>query len=231
MRSNGSEWIGVSAAMERTGLSQCFLYKLADEGEVECYRLGRGVGHRRFNVPSLEAYIKSGRVAPAKQEEPSEGIKRNYIYTRVSSKKQEDDLKRQVECLKGEWGLKCPNVPYDLLSDISSGINFKRKGLSTLLDSCFQQSIGTVMVAHKDRLSRWGFDLLKLVIERNGGKLIVVDDDNHGKSTEQELAEDLLPIVHIYSCRNMGRRKYAKREATKISKTETETESSSEEEA
>ena len=93
------------------------------------------------------------------------------------------------------------------ISDIASGINFKRKGLQTILDSCIQGVIGEVIVAHRDRLSRFGFDLIKLIIEKAGGTITVIDDTQH-KSTEQELAEDLLSIIHIYSCKQMGKRSY-----------------------
>ena len=93
------------------------------------------------------------------------------------------------------------------MSDIASGINFNRKGLQTILDSCIQGTIGEVVIAHRDRLSRFGFDLIKIIIEKAGGKITILDDENN-KSTEQELAEDLLSIIHIYSCRQMGRRSY-----------------------
>ena len=96
---------------------------------------------------------------------------------------------------------------YKLISDIGSGINFKRQGLITILDSCLQNNIGEVVIAHKDRLSRFGFDLIKLIIEKAGGKITIINDEQN-KSTEQELAEDLLSIIHIYSCRQMGKRKY-----------------------
>jgi predicted site-specific integrase-resolvase len=131
----------------------------------------------------------------------------NYIYTRVSSRKQSDDLERQIEFIKSQKPEY--NTSYKLISDIGSGINFKRQGLITILESCLQNNIGEVVIAHKDRLSRFGFDLIKLIIEKAGGKITIINDEQN-KSTEQELAEDLLSIIHIYSCRQMGKRKYTK---------------------
>ena len=128
----------------------------------------------------------------------------NFIYTRVSSKKQMDDLSRQIIYIQSKH---TQYTSYTTLSDIGSGINFKRKGLQTILDSCLQGLIGEVVIAHRDRLSRFGFELIKCFITKAGGTITVLDDDGH-KSTEQELAEDLLSIVHIYSCKQMGKRSY-----------------------
>lgn len=73
-----------------------------------------------------------------------------------------------------------------------------------------QGNIGTVVVAHRDRLCRFGFELIEQVVQLGGGRIIVDDDSDQHKSSEQELAEDLLSIVHIYSCRQMGKRRYTK---------------------
>ena len=82
------------------------------------------------------------------------------------------------------------------------------------MDSCLQGTIGEIVIAHRDRLSRFGFDLFKLIIQKAGGNIIVLDDEKN-KSTEQELAEDLLSIIHIYSCKQMGKRKYKTQEHSK----------------
>ena len=115
-----------------------------------------------------------------------------------------DNLSRQIEFVKSKH---LGYASYEFISDIASGINFKRKGLSTILDACLQGNVGEIVVAHRDRLCRFGFDLLKLIVEKQGGKITVINDDIH-KSTEQELSEDLLSIIHIYSCRQMGKRSY-----------------------
>ena len=104
---------------------------------------------------------------------------------------------------------------YTIISDIGSGINFKREGLSKILDSCMQRNIGNIIIAHRDRLSRFGFDLINIIVQKAGGKIIVIDDERD-KSSEQELSEDLLSIIHIYSCRQMGRRKYKNKNKSKI---------------
>lgn len=143
--------------------------------------------------------------------------KENFLYCRVSSKKQMDDLERQKQFLQSLY------PKYKLVTDCASGINWKRKGLQSILESAMQGRIGDVVVAHKDRLCRFGFELIKFIIESNKGRIIVLDEETN-KSTEQELAEDLLSIIHIYSCRQMGKRRYTKKQ-----KNSTQSESETEE--
>ena len=192
------DYISILEASKITGLSIQTIRKLGDKKEIKCFKTPSG--HRRFNKQDLEKFCDSNTI----NEEKSENTQVNYIYTRVSSKKQLDDLSRQIKYIQQQ---KPEYSSYISISDIASGINFKRKGLQTILDSCIQGIIGEVIVAHRDRLSRFGFDLIKLIIEKAGGTITVIDDTQH-KSTEQELAEDLLSIIHIYSCRQMGKRSY-----------------------
>lgn len=128
--------------------------------------------------------------------------KEKIIYCRVSSKKQMDDMERQKEFLQSLY------PEHKLVTDCASGINWKRKGLQSILESSMQGNLQEVVVAHKDRLARFGFDLIRFIIESNKGRIVVLDEETN-KSTEQELAEDLLSIVHIYSCRQMGKGRYA----------------------
>jgi len=121
-------------------------------------------------------------------------------YCRVSSYKQKDDLVRQVNYMREQY----PGAK--IVKDIGSGLNFRRKGLKALLESSMHGAKQTVIVAHRDRLGRFGFDLLKWIIERTGGELVVLDKTEH--SPEQELTKDLLSILHVFSCRLHGLRSY-----------------------
>ena len=180
------------------GIHPQTLRKLGDQQKIKCYRTI--TGQRKFNRLCLEKMC-NGIYYNDKIEKDTT---KNFIYCRVSSRKQMDDLSRQIEFVKS----KNPGyASYESISDVASGINFKRKGLSTILDACLQGNVGEIVVAHRDRLCRFGFDLLKLIVEKQGGKITVINDDIH-KSTEQELSEDLLSIIHIYSCRQMGKRSY-----------------------
>ncbi|EDZ92785.1 MULTISPECIES: IS607 family transposase [Limnospira] len=121
-------------------------------------------------------------------------------YARVSSRGQKADLARQVAKLLEVY----PNA--ELVTDIASGLNFQRKGLRAIWERVRQGDVGFIVVAHKDRLARFGFDLISWLCEQDGTKIVVLKQD--GLSPERELVEDILAIVHIFSCRLDGLRKY-----------------------
>jgi hypothetical protein len=204
---NDKMFVPLRQACSITGIEEQTLRKLADKEILPCYKTPSG--HRMFNKASLEAMCNANTISNKERER----IKLNYIYARVSSKKQLDDLSRQIEYIRST---KPEYTSYTVISDVGSGINFKRKGLNTILDSCLQNIIGEVIVAHRDRLSRFGFDLINIIVSKSGGKINVIDDERD-KSSEQELSEDLLSIIHIFSCRQMGKRSY-KTKNDKISK-------------
>ena len=136
--------------------------------------------------------------------------KKKIIYCRVSSKKQMDDFERQKSFLQTKF------PDHIVVTDVGSGINWKRKGLQTILEQSMSGNIEEIVVAHRDRLCRFAFELLDFIFTYNKTKLVVLDEDHH-KSTDEELAEDLLSIIHVYSCRNMGRRRYTNPKNTNLS--------------
>lgn len=195
---NYKVFIGVKEATRISGMHPHTIRKYANEGKIKGYKTPSGqIKLDKHHLEELCKYDLTHQKIP-------ETEKFNCIYARVSSKKQLDDLQRQIDFIRQK---RTEYNSYSTLSDVASGINFQRKGLETILDSCIQRTIGEVVIAHRDRLCRFGFELFKLFVEKSGGRITVLDDERN-KSTEQELAEDLLSIIHIYSCKQMGRRKY-----------------------
>ena len=129
----------------------------------------------------------------------SEAIK--LAYCRVSSPKQRDDLERQVAHMREHF----PN--HEVVKDIGSGLNYKRKGLKSILGRVLAGDKLEIVVAHRDRLTRFGFDLIDHLVQSNGGKIMVLSQSST-YSPEQELTQDLLTILHVFSCRMHGLRKY-----------------------
>jgi putative resolvase len=213
-----ANFITSAQAVKLTSLHPHTLRKYADNDQIKCYKTPSGI--RKYDRQSLERFCNPSIVI----HQNSTNSKQNFIYSRVSSKKQMDDLIRQSEFLQS---YDTKYASYTALSDIASGINFKRKGLQTILDSCLHGTIGEVVVAHRDRLCRFGFELMQILVEKAGGKITVLDNEGN-KSSEQELSEDLLSIVHIYSCKQMGKRSY-KAKLAKIFESETETKCDAEE--
>lgn len=208
------KYISIGEASVYTGLSQDTLRKYFKKGKVMGFTSAGG--QRRFEVKSLSELCS---VNMQTDKIHDMGIQRNkerksIIYARVSSKKQADDLERQIQFIKRGIEEAGKNVDdYEIIADIGSGINFNKKGTDILLDYAMSRTIKEVVIANRDRLSRFGFDLFKAIIKKSGGKLTVLNDDEN-KSSEQELAEDLLSIVHIFSCKQMGKRSYKNRKCS-----------------
>ncbi len=126
-----------------------------------------------------------------------------------------DDLERQKSYFKSRY----PN--HKLITDIGSGLNWKRKGLKTILDLAMQGNIDEVVVSHRDRLCRFAFELLEWIFLRCEVQLVVLNSQT-GQSSDSELADDILSIVHVYSCRQMGKRRYRSKKNSVVSESETE---------
>ena len=198
------QFVSVKYASILTGLDKQTIRKFFDNKKINGYKTP--TGQRRIDRQGLQAMCNPS----TNDEEIQIGKRENFLYSRVSTKKQMDDLSRQVEYIRQP-----EYVGYTLIQDIGSGINFKRRGLQTILGSCIQRNVGEVVVAHRDRLSRFAFELFEQLITKAGGTLTVLDCDRN-KSSEYELAEDLLSIIHIFNCRQMGKRSYKRREKETI---------------
>jgi len=128
-------------------------------------------------------------------------------YCRVSSQAQRPDLKNQREAIE-QFCMTSnrPNVVY--VEEIGGGLNFKRKLFLELIDSISSGSVSEVIVAHKDRLTRFGFDLLQHLCDRSHTTLTVINIEK--LSPEQEMVQDLMTIIHCFSSRLYGLRNYKK---------------------
>lgn len=132
-------------------------------------------------------------------------IKTTYSYCRVSSSNQKDDLSRQIDYVKQfayNKGIVCT-----VLSDIGSGLNYKRKNLLELLTLITANKVDELIIAHKDRLVRFGFELFEWLCVKYDVKLTVID--NKQSSPAEEISKDLISIIHVFSSRFYGIRKYA----------------------
>lgn len=112
----------------------------------------------------------------------------------------------------------------EVIRDIGSGLNYKRKGLRTILERVVKGDKLQVVVAHRDRLARFGNEIIRYLLEQNGGELVVLDDT--ACSPAEEITQDILSILHVFSCRMPGLRKYRDKikEDPSLSDIRTETE-------
>ena len=123
-------------------------------------------------------------------------------YCRVSSPKQKDDLERQIENM--QTYLLAQGKPFKIISDIGSGINYKRKGLQEIIKGITDHSIIKVVVLYKDRLTRFGYELIEYIAELHDCEIEIVDITE--KTEQEELVEDLVQIITVFSCKLQGKR-------------------------
>jgi putative resolvase len=129
------------------------------------------------------------------------------VYCRVSSAAQKPDLANQRHML--ELFCAARGIAVDeWIEEIGGGMNFKRKKFLTLMDRVMAGEIGTLVIAHQDRLARFGFDLLEHLCEQAGCGLLVMNSES--VSPEREMVEDLMTIVHCFSSRLYGLKNYRK---------------------
>jgi len=131
--------------------------------------------------------------------------RKNIIYCRVSSSNQKNDLKSQKDFLidfTRNMGLSIDEI----YTDVGSGMNFKRKNFIKLLEEVQNNEVESVTIAHKDRLCRFGYELIEHIFNKNNVKINLINDDR--LSPEQELCQDLTSIIHVFSSRLYGLRKY-----------------------
>lgn len=129
------------------------------------------------------------------------------VYCRVSSSGQRDDLQSQAESMD-QFCLANGITVHERIREVGGGMNLHRPKFLTLMDRIEDGQIGHLVVAHKDRLARFGFDYLNHVAERNGCRITVANAE--ALSPQQELVEDLLAIVRTFSYRLYGLRRYEK---------------------
>ena len=167
------------------------LYKMAERGEIETIQLGK---QQMYNI---DKYLQDQGVKTK--------IKKvNICYCRVSSYKQRKDLKRQIDYMKKKF----PN--HLIIKDIGSGLNFKRKGLRKLLKLAINGNINELVIAYKDRLARFGYELIEWLLDEYSDAKIKVVNKKEEDTPKEELTKDLVAIMNVFVAKINGLRKYKK---------------------
>lgn len=177
------------------GVSENTLRLWEKDGKIQAKRTDGG--HRRYLLPKINE------------------TRRNILYARVSSRKQEQDLERQIKYLQSKY----PN--YEVIKDIGSGINYKRPGFKTILGELFRYNIAEVVVASSDRFTRLGAnDLFKWIFPQFGAKLVFLQDID--AEYEDGLTSELMEIITVFTSRYYGKRKYNKQKSQNLSEQTTD---------
>lgn len=187
------EHLTTANASRVIGVHPNTLRKWDAQGVIDSIRVNGG--YRLFNISKFKRDQKAKNGHNQKTGEE----RANYIYARVSSGKQSEDLRRQSRDLEASY------PGFQVLSDTGSGINFKRKGFKRLLQEIMRGHVGKVVVSYRDRLCRIAFDLIEFICNQHQTELLVHNKDTEG-SDEKELLEDLMAITHVFSSRLYGKR-------------------------
>lgn len=154
-------------------------------------------GTRRYNLDKI--------VAISGKEIPIEADNRYTVaYARVSSHDQNEDLTRQTQALElycAEHGYK-----FELIKDIGTGINYYKKGLTSLIDKIINDEVKRLVITHKDRLLRFGAELVFSICEAKGVEVVIINNGDEPSSFEEDLAKDVLEIITVFSARLYGSR-------------------------
>lgn len=164
------------------------------EGKLKAYR--NAADRRFYTHQQYEEYMGIS----------SKHSGKTVIYARVSSQNQKDDLNNQIEFLR-QFANANGWIVDEIITDIGSGLNYNRKNWNNLLKACFDRQVSHIIIAHKDRFVRFGFDWFENFLKDQCGTNITIVN-NEKLSPEKEMIQDLISIIHVFSCRIYGLRKY-----------------------
>ena len=156
-------------------------------------------------TPTDRRYYTYDQYLQFKGIQTENDIRDTVIYARVSTRNQKDDLQNQVEFLKQFCNAK-GIIVNQCVEDFGSGLNYNRKKWNKLLDEVMGNKIKTIVISNKDRFIRFGYDWFEKFCEKFNTKIIIVN--NETLSPNEELVQDIISILHVFSCRLYGLRKY-----------------------
>jgi len=186
------KYISIGDAAKLLGVSISTLRRWEQEGRLTADERTAG-GQRRYDATKLRPDAFHQKATPRK----------TIAYARVSSHDQKQDLERQKQIL--EMYCAAQGWPFEIISDLGSGMNYRKKGLKRLLDGILQGDFGRLVLTHKDRLLRFGAELVFALCQARNVEVVLI---NRGKepSFEEELAQDVLEIITVFSARLYGAR-------------------------
>ncbi len=184
------ELMSIGKFAKSVGVTTTTLRRMHESGELIPAHITKG-GTRYYSTEQLRDF------------RPITEKKKIVIgYCRVSTPAQKDDLETQISNVKMYMYAK--GYQFEIITDIGSGINYKKKGLQALIQKINHQEISKVVILYKDRLIRFGYEMIEYFCEINDVEIEVID--NTEQSREQELAEDLIQIVTVFANRLYGQR-------------------------
>ena len=187
-----SKLLSIKQAANQLGVSVSTLRRWDETGVLVAQRTPKG--HRRYDLSKINPNLTRNKV---------EQQRKTIAYARVSSHEQKPDLQRQIEIL--ELYCSAQGWSFEVISDLGSGMNYHKKGLKRLLDDILDNKIGRLVLTHKDRLLRFGAELVFALCEARQVEVVIINQGEN-LSFEEELAQDVLEIITVFSARLYGSR-------------------------
>jgi putative resolvase len=205
-----TKFMGGKEASKILGIHPRTLYLWEKKNLIETIRSTPNTGKRFYNV---EKFLKNKgltcykienekEISCVKTEDLDKEKRVKICYARVSSAGQKNDLEKQKKSLKEKY------PDHYLIEDIGSGINLTKKGLLKIIEMSIEGKVEELVVAYKDRLARFGYDLLEYIIKKySNGKIIIMNKEEEIEP-EEEMVKDVLQIMNVFVAKMNGRRKY-----------------------
>ena len=190
-------YVSIGQVSKILGISLSTIYRWEKLGKIKhCFRtIGN---HRRYLKSNIDKISNS-----------ENNHKKTIAYARVSTHKQKNDLENQKLFLKN-YCIEQKINNFEVISDLGSGLNFKKKGLNKLISLITTQSISTLILTYKDRLLRFGNEIIFKLCHIFNVKVLILNNDIT-KTSEQEFSEDLCEIITVFSARLYGKRSHVNR--------------------
>lgn len=208
---SNEQYVSGKEASKILGVHQRTLYLWENKKQIETIRTP---GNKRlYNV---KKYLEINKCIDIPIEEcknldelDNSSIKLNICYVRVSTVNQKDDLERQKSLLKEKYN---KNI---FIEDIGSGLNLNKSGINKIIHLAIQGKINELVIAYKDRLTRFGFELIEeLITKYSKGKIIVLNKKQE-TDPHEELVKDVMAIMNVYVAKMNGLRRYKNKEIKK----------------
>jgi predicted site-specific integrase-resolvase len=180
---------------EKIGYSRRTVFKMIKDGELKPY-LKRN-NHNYFSMDQVLEFTSD-----------ENDTRKVVAYARVSSNSQKSDLKSQIQLLE-TYSVSKGIIIDEYIKEIGSGINFKRKKFLKLITDLLKGEIQEIIITYEDRLVRFAFDLISFIADLNGTKITVINIKT--SSPQEELVEDLMTVIHVFSSRLYGLRRNKKK--------------------
>lgn len=196
------KFVGGKEASNLLGVHQRTLYQWEAKGDIETIRTK---GNKRlYNIGKYLRLKKcqDNTISCENYDDLDKETKLNICYVRVSTVGQKDDLERQKDMMKSRY------PDYVIIEDIGSGLNLNKRGINKIIHLAIIGKINELVIAYKDRLTRFGYELIEEIIKKYSNGKITILNKRQETNPEEELVKDVMAIMNVYVAKMNGLRRY-----------------------